>query len=189
MGIFYRKSMTTHIGIYDNVLSAKDCDVLINQFEKGPHQEGGFYEKEQYNINHSYKKSIQLKDSRFTNKSVISNIILPILKGCINKHIERSPSLKYIHTFGIDDYYNFQKYDGEDDGYKIWHSDRVGPRVLVWMFYLNNAKCGTEFMHYPTVRAKIGRCVIWPAGLTHMHKSQINKGLKYIISGWIGYEE
>ena len=56
------------------------------------------------------------------------------------------------------------------------------------MFYLNDAS-GTEFMHYPTVRAKIGRCVIWPAGLTHMHKSQINKGLKYIISGWIGYEE
>ena len=58
--------MTDFIGIYDNVLSAKDCDVLINQFEKGPHQEGGFYEKEQYNINHSYKKSIELKDSRFT---------------------------------------------------------------------------------------------------------------------------
>ena len=44
-------------------------------------------------------------------------------------------------------------------------------------------------MHYPTVRAKMGRCVIWPAGWTHFHRSQLNKGVKYIVSGWLMIEE
>ena len=58
------------------------------------------------------------------------------------------------------------------------------------MFYLNNAKCGTEFMEYPTVQAKIGRLVIWPAFWTHVHKGVIpNKGIKYIITGWASYKD
>ena len=44
-------------------------------------------------------------------------------------------------------------------------------------------------MHFPTVRAKMGRCVIWPAGWTHIHRSAPNKGLKYYLSGWVSYEK
>ena len=55
------------------------------------------------------------------------------------------------------------------------------------MFYLTDAKSGTEFMHYPTMSAKKGRCIIWPASFTHVHRSAPNKGVKYIISGWISY--
>ena len=84
-----------------------------------------------------------------------------------------------------------------DSGYKAWHCEHAyakeydslaeAPRrILAWMFYLNNAKSGTEFMQYPTVRARMGRCVIWPAGWTHVHRGVIpNKGLKYIITGWV----
>ena len=61
-------------------------------------------------------------------------------------------------------------------------------RVLAWMFYLNDAKCGTEFMNYPTVSAKMGRLVIWPAGWTHLHKGVTpNRGLKYITTGWCSF--
>ena len=60
---------------------------------------------------------------------------------------------------------------------------------MAWMFYLNDAKCGTEFLNYPTVQAKRGRCVIWPAFWTHVHKGQLpNIGLKYIVTGWISFE-
>ena len=51
----------------------------------------------------------------------------------------------------------------------------------------NDAKSGTEFMHYPNMDAKAGRCVIWPSGFTHMHRSMPNKSLKYIVSGWISF--
>ena len=55
--------------------------------------------------------------------------------------------------------------------------------------YLNNAQSGTDFMHFSNVRAKMGRCVIWPAFWTHLHKGVIpNKGLKYIITGWASFQ-
>ena len=61
---------------------------------------------------------------------------------------------------------------------------------MAWMFYLNNAKSGTEFRNYPTVGAKMGRCAIWPSGWTHVHRGGTpNKGLKYIVTGCISYLE
>ena len=183
-----------YIGVYDNSLSKQDCQVLLNQFEKSPQQEGGFYTAGNFYIDHNYKKSIELKNTNFENGSVISSIIRPPLIDCITQYMEEYPSLKYIETFGIEDHYNFQKYDGEDDGYKVWHSDAGNPvcsnRILVWMFYLNKAKSGTEFMHYGIVDAKVGRCAIWPAGFTHAHKGVIpNKGVKYIVTGWVSFEK
>ena len=58
----------------------------------------------------------------------------------------------------------------------------------MWMFYLNNAQSGTDFMNFSTVKAKRGRCVIWPAFWTHYHRSTLNKGLKYITSGWMSFD-
>ena len=86
----------------------------------------------------------------------------------------------------------FQKFQYYGDGYKMWHTEHIpdepmNKRVLVWMFYLNNAKSGTQFIHYPTVQAKKGRLIIWPSAFTHTHRSEPNKGLKYIMSGWISY--
>ena len=100
---------------------------------------------------------------------------------------------KKLHIFPgkFDDAFAFQKYETEEDGFKSWHTEAGGSdtstRILAWMIYLNNAKSGTEFMHFPTIRAKTGRCIIWPAGFTHVHRSEPNKGLKYVISGWISY--
>ena len=66
------------------------------------------------------------------------------------------------------------------------HGKTVPNRIFAWMMYLNDAKSGTEFMNYPTLRAKRGRCVVWPAGWTHVHRGVTpNKGLKYIITGWV----
>ena len=55
------------------------------------------------------------------------------------------------------------------------------------MFYLNDAKSGTEFMYYPNVKARKGRCVIWPSGWEYTHRGLPNKGIKYIVSGWMAY--
>ena len=92
----------------------------------------------------------------------------------------------------VDDIYTFKKYESKDDGFKSWHTEHGPPptanRILVWMFYLNNAKSGTDFMNFSTVKAKRGRCVIWPAFWTHYHRSTLNKGLKYITSGWMSFD-
>ena len=120
------------------------------------------------------------------------NIFSPYLREGIIKYKKEYPVLD-IDTMGswkCDDVYTFKKYENDDDGFKIWHTEQ-GPttpsRILAWQFYLNNAESGTEFMHYPTIRAIMGRLIIWPAAWTHFHRSEPNKGLKYIISGWHYY--
>ena len=101
-------------------------------------------------------------------------------------------ALDFIQSWTFSKYYNIQKYENEDDGYKQWHCEHGmeenSNRILAWMFYLNDAKCGTEFAYFPTVNAKAGRCVIWPAFWTHLHRGVIpNKGIKYIATGWYEY--
>ena len=84
---------------------------------------------------------------------------------------------------------NEDLYARKNDGYKKWHIEHgLGKlrRVLAWSFYLNDA-CGTDFKFYPTVEAKEGRCVIFPAYFTHVHKSAENLSTKYLVSGWLEY--
>ena len=133
------------------------------------------------------KVSIE-KNVRFTDGSVVSNIIRPRLIPCIEKYKKKyEKNLNCLTPWGYNNEYTFKKFEGKDAGFKRWHTEH-GPgnplRILVWAFYANDA-CGTEFMNYPTVQAKRGRCVIWPAAWSHVHRSAPNKGVKYYISGWI----
>ena len=188
-------SNSDFFGIYDNALTKKECQILINQFENSPKREGRSYSDGDLVVNEDQKKCIEVDNSSFSNKSVISRIINARLRECIDDYKKEYPSIdEFIARWVIDNAYNFQKYETEEDGFKVWHTEAGGAptarRVLAWMFYLNDAKSGTEFINYPTVNAKMGRCVIWPAGWTHVHKGVVpNKGLKYIVTGWASYVE
>tara|TARA_B100000287_G_scaffold284855_1_gene268485 strand:+ start:410 stop:997 length:588 start_codon:yes stop_codon:yes gene_type:complete len=176
-------------GVYDNALTKEECEILINQFEKSGPVPGyvamGYRPEE--------KKCMQI-DCYFDDESVISNLVKIKLSECMFKYTKKYLSLGHLRKWEIDNGYNLQRYDDETDGYKMWHCEH-GPldtssrRIMAWMFYLNNAQSGTDFMHFSNVRAKMGRCVIWPAFWTHLHKGVIpNKGLKYIITGWASFQ-
>ena len=96
-----------------------------------------------------------------------------------------------MEKWGVEDEFTLKKFEGEDEGFKVWHMEHgkaVPYRILVWMFYLNDAQSGTEFFYYPKIESTKGRLVIWPAGWTHYHKGVTpNKGLKYLISGWYSF--
>lgn len=180
------------IEVYDNALSKKECDILISQFEKSDSSEGKLIRDGQFIIDHSCKKSIELKDCKFSDRSIISNIIKPSLLKCIDSYKDKYECLSHINGWRYDDDYGFQKFEFDDDGFKTWHTESGGSevtskRILVWTYYLNDARSGTEFMNFPKMKSKRGRCVIWPASPTHVHRSEKNKGLKYIVSGWISY--
>tara|TARA_Y100000004_G_scaffold130185_1_gene146844 strand:- start:47 stop:622 length:576 start_codon:yes stop_codon:yes gene_type:complete len=179
------------IKVYDNALSKRECEILINQFEKSDEKSVG-------STSDGYKpdeKECMQFEIDLHDQSVISTIIKPNLGSCIGKYREKyHVHLLYTSTWKLFNKASFQKYDGKEDGYKIWHcehgsNEENSRRILAWMFYLNDAKCGTEFYDRPTIKAKEGRCVIWPAFWTHTHRGVIpNKGLKYIITGWISYD-
>ena len=70
----------TFIGIYDNAFSEKECEILINQFEKSETSPGhsmvGYYPEE--------KKCMEL-GCCFDDKSVISNLVnINLVSVCLS---------------------------------------------------------------------------------------------------------
>ena len=179
---------------YDDALSSDECNQLISYFENCDNKgKGAVTLYGESVINEKMKKCIQLNAPSFADKNILSEIILRSLIPCVKKYFKKNDYLTHWlgGRLGIDNIFAFKKFVSEDDGYKAWHTEhgpkKISERFLVWNFYLNDAKSGTEFMHYPNMDAKAGRCVIWPSGFTHMHRSMPNKSLKYIVSGWISF--
>ena len=92
--------------------------------------------------------------------------------------------------------FNMQRF-APSEGFKQWHtetvSDRNSYRQIVWAIYLNTIKeqGGTEFkFQNHRCAAEQGKVVMWPAGWTHFHKSEVApKETKYIITGWVMYRQ
>ena len=182
------------VEIYDNALTKEECDILISEFEKSYKTRGSVLKGGNRIIDKEIKDSLELEDCFFSKANVVSSIISTRLDICLEKYkkkySEDIPLLLYIKRYNG---FTFKKFEGKDAGFKLWHCEHVrgdggdGPkRVLVWSFYLNDAE-GTEFRYYPTVRAKRGRCAIFPASFNYMHRSAPNKGIKYIATGWVSY--
>ena len=117
------------------------------------------------------------------------SILVPTLVKRLTEYKKKFPFLNELSTWDLVKDINIQKFNGEDDGYFIKHCEadgRYSNRMLVWMIYLNNAKCGTRFYHpRRDVKAKEGRLVIWPADWTYPHSGITpNKGEKYLMTGW-----
>ena len=103
------------IGVYDNALSKKECEILINQFEKSSDLTKG---KTINGYNPTVKESVDLLCS-FDDKSIISNIVEPKLNSYLKLYKTKYPFLdKNCARWKYYNDYNFQKYDGENDGYK-----------------------------------------------------------------------
>ena len=186
-------SNSDFIEIYDNVLSVNECDALIHLFNRSKKIPGVVEVGGEWQTKDEMKKGIEVDDTRFSKGDHISQIIKPALFNVITRYVNKYPEFdKNLCEWEYNDDFTFKKFEGEDDGFKKWHCEQTPggtSRILVWMFYLNDAKSGTEFMRFPTVRAKRGRVIIWPASWTHIHRSQLpNKGVKYIVSGWISYK-
>jgi hypothetical protein len=130
-----------------------------------------------------------------------NNSINPIFEyrnflGLIIKlYEEKFLELKKQPSYNVNENFNIQYYK-PDAGFKVWHSERSIPnthkRLLVFMTYLNDVpKGGTEFKYQKIVTpANKGLTILWPSEWTHTHRGQIDKeNEKYIITGWLSYNE
>ena len=178
------------IEIYDDALSSENCDKLIDYFNNNPKMKGVVGGNM---VVPSKKKSTELLNSKFSLHPFTFQLISSTLQEYTDKYVKKYIPLQNMDKWGVDDVFTLIKFEGEDGGYKAWHTEHsksVPYRILVWMFYLNDAQCGTEFLYHPNVESKKGRLVIWPAGWTHYHKGVTpNKGIKYIMSGWYSFQE
>ena len=114
-----------------------------------------------------------------------------LLKDCYTDYIKQYPHLKRVFSKVECSAFNVQKYY-EGGHFKKFHMERsditVANRVFAWMTYLNDVEDGgtTDYLFYDlSIKPEAGKTLIWPGEWTHAHRGGIvNKGVKYIITGW-----
>ena len=179
--------------VYDYENSESNCEQICSYFD------------EVYNISDQSSKSSGLsyfnkkrqkicdtKSFNFGEDWACNEIVYSFISDSISSYVKKYSFLETLNKgahWRLCPSYNIQRYEGEKEGFFTLHNENSGTypyRMLVWMVYLNDAKCGTEFPYQDkTVTPKTGRTVIWPAGWTHPHVGVTpNQGTKYIATGW-----
>ena len=172
--------MVDFIEIYDDVITSKQCDGIIQYLESNPKKKAGYP---------PVKNSTECPDNYFSRETYIDRLISPILLDNVRLYAEKYKSVDLVEQWGLDNLYNIQKYD-IGKGYDFSHCENGGwslmRRQLVWSIYLNTVNGGTHFDEYDrTVEAVSGRLLIFPAGWTHTHRGIIcHDSVKYITTGW-----
>ena len=187
--------MKNFIEVFDDALSSVDCKYIIDYMNSSDLMETGSVNTlEGTRVVEEYKTSTEMAIN-IEDKNPINNIVGISLHHQIEKYKELHPQLAKIERWGVRERYNLQKYE-PNQAYFGLHCENEGPnfginRVLVWMFYLNTVTDdgGTYFDNYDlTMNAVEGRCVIWPAYWTHMHRGIVSKTeSKYIVTGWFSF--
>ena len=152
-------------------------------------REISFYKKlsEKYGINFTFITYGNEYDLKF-------NEYFTLLFDCHKDYILQWPFLNSVNQIYEIGKFNIQKYNPGQHFKKI-HTERgsLGTlhRVFAFMTYLNDVEEGgsTYFSHYDLeIKPKKGLTLIWPAEWTHAHRGNIlEKGKKYIITGWINF--
>ncbi|WP_269622708.1 2OG-Fe(II) oxygenase [Prochlorococcus marinus] len=128
----------------------------------------------------------------------LSQVLLKGVNAALNCYLKERPLFKECcpdKDLFINPIFNIQNY-APGEGFKEWHCDwtinseitEPTARVLAWILYCNDVTSGgTEFHwqkhHEP---AKRGKLIIFPAGLSHIHRGRISHiATKTIATGWI----
>jgi hypothetical protein len=77
-------------------------------------------------------------------------------------------------------------------GLFTWHVDfnPFKTRICNYIYYLNDHEACTEFLNGKKIKPEAGKIVFFPTTWVHAHCGQpVEKGNKYIITGFIYYEE
>lgn len=197
---FTKSSFDDFIGVWDGFVPKAFCEELMQFFE------------DTYNMNSSvvpgtadsdmeeivrgedqYQGSLNRKDI-----SILLNYHQPELAYKVNQFLT-SCCLHYICEYDqlrkvpmISSDQKMQKTE-PGGGYHLWHYENSAhshaQRELTWMIYLNDIPDGegeTEFLYQRRrIKPTQGTVVIWPAGLTHVHKGNtVLTTDKYILTGW-----
>jgi hypothetical protein len=112
------------------------------------------------------------------------------LQACLQHYVSQYPQLIPVKMISTD--IKMQK-TRPGGGYHHFHYEssnwQCGQRELTWIIYLNDLPEGegeTEFLYQRRrIRPTAGTVVIWPAGMTHVHKGNtVLTQDKYILTGW-----
>ena len=182
------------IGLWQGFVPKSFCEELINYFEKTFENNSNSTESVEFvKGEHQYTSSMNRKDlSMMLNYAnpILSYQVNQFLKACVLHYVEEYSQLRAVGLLSTD--LKLQK-TSPGGGYHMWHYENAhaafSQRELAWMIYLNDVPEGegeTEFMYQKRrINPSKGTVVIWPAGMTHVHKGNtVFTTDKYILTGW-----
>lgn len=195
-----KSSFNDFIGVWDDFVPASFCDELIEYFEDTYTMNSSTIlgdsdttQKDFIKGEDQYKGSLNRKDlSMLLNyhQQELAYKVHQFLTSCAIHYISEYDQLRNIPMISSD--LKFQK-TSPGGGYHLWHYENASAshaaRELTWMIYLNDIPMGegeTEFLYQrKRFQPKKGTVVIWPAGMTHVHKGNtVLTTDKYILTGW-----
>lgn len=195
-----KSSFNDFIGVWDDFVPASFCDELIEYFEDTYAMNSSTILGDSDTTNKDfikgedqYKGSLNRKDlSMMLNyhEQELAYKVHQFLTSCAIHYISEYDQLRNIPMISSD--IKFQK-TSPGGGYHLWHYENASAshaaRELTWIIYLNDIPMGegeTEFLYQrKRFQPKKGTVVIWPAGMTHVHKGNtVLTTDKYILTGW-----
>ena len=187
------------LGIFDNVADESYCQKVIDHFEKVK----TISRREHENIS-SLQKDNQVYFMMNETDSVTMDANSIILEGFVKALSKSLDEYKKQYPILID---GIGRYDINNDvkiqrtfpgqGYHVWHCENndavYGRRMIVVSLYLNTCEEGgeTEYLYqHRRIKPQAGRMVLAPTGWTHPHRGNPPlKGVKYMINGWLEYND
>ena len=130
----------------------------------------------------------------FSEDNPVNDLILGGLGKGMGQYRQDHPEIDtHLGLWKLHESYNIQKYL-PGGGYHKLHCEHANyhaaSRIFAWMIYLNDCGGGTEFpILGHKVEAEAGKCVIWSAAYTHMHKGIVTQDVKYIATGWFVFDD
>ena len=128
----------------------------------------------------------------------LAEVIVRGVSAALERYLQERPLLRDCcpqRQLFVNPIFNLQRY-APGEGFRRWHCDwtisdeATEPvhRVLAWILYCNSLpEGGTEF-HWQEhhEEAERGKLVIFPAGLSHIHRGRVSASHgKTIATGWI----
>ncbi len=176
---------------HENALPKDICREMIRRFEKDKEAQYKGRIGQNFQEDHSVKKSTDLTISAHDNWKDISSELVRSLGASLREFSSAYPFFKGPFK---DVGYNMQRTnEGE---YYNWHIDGgshdFANRQLAVIWYLNDVEGPggtTDFLFQDvSIKPTEGSIVLFPTFWTHEHRnSQLQKGVKYIATTWLSF--
>lgn len=189
--------MYNFIEIYEDAYSKEFCDSIINSFEEA-NKLGRIFRSNKLDQSQDtrliYDGAPNMNTVYFNGD--IAQEFYSKLQHHYNSYCEKYSILK-MSAPASPKGMQVQR-TGPHEGYHSWHSETMNQisavRHLTYLLYLNDIPHGegdTEFLYQGVkVQPKAGTLLLWPPYFTHPHRGNpIYSGYKYILTGWISYDQ
>lgn len=186
------------IGVFDNFMDEKTCDLMIEWFKQQQDFNKVYSRFQSEGVSSKLKKDLSTNVMGDNFYHVFRNFAPDLFSAAMNNILRLYTKETDIMTFiNLPDLhwstFKVQK-TSPSGGYHVWHVEQsaksfdMAIRVLVFTVYLNDVEEGgeTEFLFQnQRCKSKKGRVCIFPASFPYVHRGNPPlKGDKYIATGW-----